>query len=165
MPGRIRLLGSFATAAFATAGVFGDAFARAGCRPAGSAAQIRCEANSGRTASRPSACAANRSSSKFVANEEVMKKAFETYNFTQSVRLDELTDPGGKFNVTGEVLHAAGWPAIYARHEAARFHFKADAFFAGGRAGDLQHAGISADCRTRSPTTISNMRARKNWTS
>jgi hypothetical protein len=40
---------------------------------------------------------------RFTANEEVMKKAYETYNFTQSIRLDELTDPGGKFSVTGEV--------------------------------------------------------------
>jgi hypothetical protein len=40
---------------------------------------------------------------RFVANEEVMKKAFETYNFTQSIRLEELTDPGGKFSVSGEV--------------------------------------------------------------
>jgi hypothetical protein len=40
---------------------------------------------------------------RFTANEEVMKKAYETYNFTQSLRMDELTDPGGKFSVTGEV--------------------------------------------------------------
>ena len=40
---------------------------------------------------------------RFAANEAVMKKAYETYNFTQSIRLDELTDPGGKFSVTGEV--------------------------------------------------------------
>ena len=40
---------------------------------------------------------------RFTANEEVMKKVYETYNFTQSIRMDELTDPGGKFSVTGEV--------------------------------------------------------------
>jgi len=40
---------------------------------------------------------------RFAANEDVMKKAYETYDFTQSIRLDELTDPGGKFSVTGEV--------------------------------------------------------------
>jgi hypothetical protein len=40
---------------------------------------------------------------RFTANEEAMKKAYETYNFTQSIRMDELTDPGGKFSVTGEV--------------------------------------------------------------
>ena len=40
---------------------------------------------------------------RFTANEEVMKKAYETYNFTQSIRMDELTEPGGKFSVAGEV--------------------------------------------------------------
>src|SRR5580658_7363993 len=40
---------------------------------------------------------------KFAANEDVMKKAYDSYDFTQSIRLDELTDPGGKFSVTGEV--------------------------------------------------------------
>jgi hypothetical protein len=40
---------------------------------------------------------------RFAANEDVMKKAYDTYDFTQSIRLDELTDPGGKFSVTGEV--------------------------------------------------------------
>jgi len=40
---------------------------------------------------------------KFAANEDVMKKVYDTYDFTQSIRLDELTDPGGKFSVTGEV--------------------------------------------------------------
>jgi hypothetical protein len=40
---------------------------------------------------------------RFTANEEAMKKAYETYNFTQSIRMDELPDPGGKFSVTGEV--------------------------------------------------------------
>jgi outer membrane lipoprotein-sorting protein len=40
---------------------------------------------------------------KFAANEDMMKKAYDSYDFTQSIRLDELTDPGGKFSVTGEV--------------------------------------------------------------
>lgn len=31
---------------------------------------------------------------RFVANEALMKKAYETYDFTQTIRLDELTDPG-----------------------------------------------------------------------
>jgi hypothetical protein len=39
---------------------------------------------------------------KFAANEDVMKKAYDTYDFTQSIRLDELSDPGGKFSVTAE---------------------------------------------------------------
>jgi hypothetical protein len=38
---------------------------------------------------------------KFAANEDVMKKVFDTYSFQESIRLDELTDPGGKFSVTG----------------------------------------------------------------
>jgi hypothetical protein len=38
---------------------------------------------------------------KFAANEDVMKKAFDTYTYQESIRLDELSDPGGKFNVTG----------------------------------------------------------------
>jgi hypothetical protein len=40
---------------------------------------------------------------KFAANEDVMKKVYDSYDFTQSIRLDELTDPGGRFSVTGEV--------------------------------------------------------------
>jgi hypothetical protein len=40
---------------------------------------------------------------KFAANEDVMKKAYDSYDFTQSIRLDELSDLGGKFSVTGEV--------------------------------------------------------------
>jgi hypothetical protein len=40
---------------------------------------------------------------KFAANEDVMKKAYDSYDFTQSIRLDELSDPGGRFSVTGEV--------------------------------------------------------------
>jgi hypothetical protein len=44
---------------------------------------------------------------KFAANEDVMKKAYETYDFMQSIRLDELSDPGGKFSVTGEVYTKA----------------------------------------------------------
>jgi hypothetical protein len=38
---------------------------------------------------------------KFAASEDVMKKAFDTYTFQESIRLDELSDPGGKFSVTG----------------------------------------------------------------
>jgi hypothetical protein len=44
---------------------------------------------------------------KFAANEDVMKKAYDSYDFTQSIRLDELSDPGGKFSVTGEVYTKA----------------------------------------------------------
>jgi hypothetical protein len=49
---------------------------------------------------------------RFSANEEVMKKAYENYNFTQSIRMDELTDPGGKFSVTG---------AVYTRPDGQRY--------------------------------------------
>jgi hypothetical protein len=38
---------------------------------------------------------------RFAANEDVMKKAFDTYTFQESIRLDEQTDPGGQFLVTG----------------------------------------------------------------
>jgi hypothetical protein len=44
---------------------------------------------------------------KFAGNEDVMKKVYDTYDFKQSIRLDELTDPGGKFSVTGEVYTKA----------------------------------------------------------
>ncbi|MFZ3216953.1 MAG: hypothetical protein WA192_12925, partial [Candidatus Acidiferrales bacterium] len=40
---------------------------------------------------------------RFTTNEDVMKKAYDTYDFTQMIRMDELTDPGGKFSVTGEM--------------------------------------------------------------
>jgi hypothetical protein len=40
---------------------------------------------------------------KFSANEDVMKQQFDTYDYTQTIRIDELADPGGKFSVTGEV--------------------------------------------------------------
>jgi hypothetical protein len=38
---------------------------------------------------------------KFAANEDVMKRVFDTYTFQESIRLDEQTDSGGKFSVTG----------------------------------------------------------------
>jgi hypothetical protein len=40
---------------------------------------------------------------RFAANEDVMKKVYDTYDFTQSIRLDELYDPGGKFSVTSDM--------------------------------------------------------------
>jgi hypothetical protein len=40
---------------------------------------------------------------KFSANEDMMKQKFDSYDFTQTVRIDELADPGGKFSVTGDV--------------------------------------------------------------
>src|SRR5580704_557793 len=45
---------------------------------------------------------------KFAENEEVMKKAYDTYNFTQAIRIEELSDPGGKLSVSGEVHTGPG---------------------------------------------------------
>jgi hypothetical protein len=39
---------------------------------------------------------------KFAANEDAARKAFGTYTFTETIRLEELSDPGGKLTVTGE---------------------------------------------------------------
>src|SRR5580698_6280438 len=39
---------------------------------------------------------------KFAANEDAAKKVYDSYDFTQTIRLEEMTDPGGKFTVTGE---------------------------------------------------------------
>lgn len=39
---------------------------------------------------------------KFAANEDAMKKAYATYDFAQTIRIEELSDPGGKLTVTGE---------------------------------------------------------------
>jgi hypothetical protein len=40
---------------------------------------------------------------RFAANEDVMRKMYETYTFTQAIRIEEPPDPGGKFTVTGDV--------------------------------------------------------------
>ena len=40
---------------------------------------------------------------KFAANEDVMKQKYESYDFTETIRIEEMFDPGGKFSVTGEV--------------------------------------------------------------
>lgn len=39
---------------------------------------------------------------KFAANEEVMRKAFDTYTYTQSVRFEEETDPVGMLTASGD---------------------------------------------------------------
>jgi hypothetical protein len=39
---------------------------------------------------------------KFAANEDVAKKVYDTYDFSQTIRIEEMTNPGGKFTVTGE---------------------------------------------------------------
>lgn len=38
---------------------------------------------------------------KFAANEDVMKRIYDTYSFRENIRLDEQTEPGGRFNITG----------------------------------------------------------------
>src|SRR5580704_4677222 len=40
---------------------------------------------------------------KFAANEDVAKKAYDTYTFTEAIRMQEISDPGGEFNVSGQV--------------------------------------------------------------
>lgn len=40
---------------------------------------------------------------KFTANEDVMKKDYQAYDFQQAIRVEELGKPGGKWTVTGEV--------------------------------------------------------------
>jgi hypothetical protein len=44
---------------------------------------------------------------KFAANEDVMKKEYDAYNFARTIRIEELTDPGGKFIVSGVVYTKA----------------------------------------------------------
>ena len=38
----------------------------------------------------------------FAANEDAAKKAYDTYRFTETLRIEELMDPGGKFTAVGE---------------------------------------------------------------
>jgi hypothetical protein len=40
---------------------------------------------------------------KFAANEDVMKKEYDAYNFARTIRIEELTDPGGRFVISGIV--------------------------------------------------------------
>jgi hypothetical protein len=39
---------------------------------------------------------------KLSVNEDIAKKVYATYTFTQTIRVEELSDPGGKFTATGE---------------------------------------------------------------
>ena len=45
---------------------------------------------------------------RFAANEDVMQKEYDTYNFARTIRIEELTDPGGKFLVSGTVYTKPG---------------------------------------------------------
>lgn len=40
---------------------------------------------------------------RFAANEDKMRDAYKNYTFTQTLRIEEFTHPGGKFIVTGQV--------------------------------------------------------------
>lgn len=40
---------------------------------------------------------------RIVANEEIMKKAFDQFSFNQTVRVKEMTEPAGEFIVSGEM--------------------------------------------------------------
>src|SRR6201988_534592 len=40
---------------------------------------------------------------RFAANEDGMQKQYDAYNFERTIRIEELTDPGGKFLVSGMV--------------------------------------------------------------
>lgn len=40
---------------------------------------------------------------RFTANEDLIKKAFDSQSYDQSVRVEELVDNGGNFNFTGQV--------------------------------------------------------------
>ena len=39
---------------------------------------------------------------RFAANEDAARKVYETYDFVQTIRIEEMTNPGGQFTVTGE---------------------------------------------------------------
>lgn len=45
---------------------------------------------------------------RFATNEDLMKNAYDTYNFTETIRVEEMSDPGGKFTATGEVYTKPG---------------------------------------------------------
>jgi hypothetical protein len=49
---------------------------------------------------------------KFTANEDAAKKMYDQYDFSQTIRVEELADGGGKFTVSGEV---------YTRPDGARY--------------------------------------------
>src|ERR1700721_3311840 len=40
---------------------------------------------------------------KCAVNEDVMKKQYDGYSFARTIRIEELTDPGGKFVMSGVV--------------------------------------------------------------
>ncbi len=42
---------------------------------------------------------------RLAANEDIAKKVYDTYDFTQTVRIEEIGGLGGKFTVTGLERH------------------------------------------------------------
>jgi len=52
---------------------------------------------------------------KFAANEDMMKKSVRGANdFTQTIRVEELGDPGGKFTVSGQMYTRPAGGASFA---------------------------------------------------
>jgi hypothetical protein len=45
---------------------------------------------------------------RFTANEDVMERVYDTYNFDETVRLEELDEGGGKMTLSGEVYTRPG---------------------------------------------------------
>jgi hypothetical protein len=45
---------------------------------------------------------------RFTSNEDVMAKVYNTYNFDEMIRLEEVGEGGGKFTMTGEVYTRPG---------------------------------------------------------
>jgi hypothetical protein len=45
---------------------------------------------------------------RFAANEDVMKQAFDAYTYTETVRFQEMTDPGGMITLTGDTYLRSG---------------------------------------------------------
>jgi hypothetical protein len=39
---------------------------------------------------------------RFAANEDTARKVYDMYDFLQTIRIEEMSNPGGKFTVTGE---------------------------------------------------------------
>src|SRR5271167_1758026 len=39
---------------------------------------------------------------RFAASEDAAKKVYDSHDFVQTIRIEEMTNPGGKFTVTGE---------------------------------------------------------------
>src|SRR5277367_2369066 len=39
---------------------------------------------------------------RFAANEDIARKVYLTYDFQQTIRIEEMSNPGGQFTVTGE---------------------------------------------------------------